>query len=216
MARAMTEQAKKEKSEYILDHAFKLFETNTFKQFKMDDLAKECGISKGLLFKYFRTKEMLFLSMLDREYMIMLDEYESSFMKHEKVTPLVLKEVLIDLTNTIFLPETALIRLNMIKGSILEQNIDYEFAKEHKLRFAHASEATFTKIMMKLASITPEQFMNIFNIHGSLLFGFMHSVTTSPVIKQVLKDEGLSQFEVNPTSETIKSLTLVIDSYFNL
>lgn len=216
MARAMTEQAKKEKSEYIITKAFELFNENTFKSFKMDELAKNCEISKGLLFKYFRTKEMLFLSMLDREYSKMLIAYESEFCKYEKVTPNVLKEVLVHLTNTIYLPDTMLIRLNMIKGSILEQNIDYEFARAQKLGFAAESNKVFQKIMMRLDGITPEQFMNIFNIHGSLLFGFMHSVTTSKVMKKVIEDEGLSQYETNPTLETTKALILVIDSYFNL
>lgn len=214
MARAMTEQAKKEKSEFILDKAFELFEVNTFKSFRMDDLAKKCEISKGLLFKYFRTKEMLFLSMLDREYLKMLQAYEKEFFKNDSITPQDLKDVLIELTRTIFLPNTPLIRLNMIKGTILEQNIDYEFAKNQKLEFAQASGNTFQMIMHKLNGITPDEFMNIFNMHGALLFGYMHSVTTSEVMKKVISDNNLSQFEINPTEATVKAISLIVDKHF--
>ncbi len=216
MARAMTDEAKKIKSDLILNNAFKLFETNTFKSFKMDELAKMSSMSKGILFKYFRSKEMLFLSMLDKEYMTMLDEYNKLFSVYDKITPSVLKEVFTILTRTILLPNTPLMRLNMIKGSILEQNIDYEFAKEHKLRFFESTQVTFGSIMNKLDGLTPEEFMNMFHIHGALLFGYMHSVTESKVIKQVLHDHNLMQFEIDPTEKTIESLNIVLDSYFKM
>jgi AcrR family transcriptional regulator len=216
MARAMTEQAKKEKSEFIIDSAFKLFEEKSFKDFKMDDLAKLCGISKGLLFKYFRTKEMLFLSMLDREYSTMLEQYEKEFNKFEVINPENLKTVLINLTKSVLLPITPLIRLNMIKGTILEQNIDYKFAENQKLGFTNLFNNTFSRIVTKLEGITTEEFMNIFNIHGALLFGYLHSVTTSSVIKQVIEDHNLKQFEIDPTQETIKAIIMFIDNYYNL
>ena len=92
MPRAMTEQAKKEKSKFILKKAFELYEKRTFKTFKMDELAQVCEMSKGILFKYFRTKEMLFLSMLDQEYEKMLEAYEYAFLLHDTITPDVVRD----------------------------------------------------------------------------------------------------------------------------
>lgn len=213
MARAMTEEAKKEKSEFILNSAFKLYENTTFKTFKMDELAKECNVSKGILFKYFRSKEMLFLSMLDKEYEKMMLAIKRDFEEVSVVNKDNLKEILLRETDNLYKPNSPLIRLNMIKGSILEQNIDYEFAKEQKLKFTKLMGTVMMGIMSKLDGITAEEFSRVFSVQGSLLFGFLHSVTSSKVMKQVIDDCNLTQYEIDPIKETKESLEIFIDGY---
>ena len=68
MKRAVTEEAKTARSREILDTAERLFMETGYRELKMSDIAKAAGISNGLLFVYFKTKETLFLCLLWREY----------------------------------------------------------------------------------------------------------------------------------------------------
>lgn len=213
MFRATDSKAKQEKKQLIIDEAFSLYEETNFKTFKMDVLAKRCNVSKGLLFKYFSTKEQLFFEMLDLEYIKMFKEIENVFINYEIITPVILKESLIKITRTLFATCNPLSRLTRIKNIILEQNIDYEFAKNHKLNLTEISKNVLENISRRLDGITKEEFLNIFEIHGALLYGNLISCSTSNVIKQVIKDYNLVEYDVDPIEKTIKQLSLFIDNY---
>ncbi len=66
--RAMTDAAKQEKSNAILDKAATMFLQYDYDKIRMSDIAKEMGISNGILFVYFKSKETLFFMLLLREY----------------------------------------------------------------------------------------------------------------------------------------------------
>ena len=68
MKRAMTQEAKDARACAILDAAEKLLLTGDYMSLKMADIAREAGISNGLIFTYFHTKETLFLCLLWREF----------------------------------------------------------------------------------------------------------------------------------------------------
>lgn len=215
MSRAMTASAKLEKKNFILEQAFKIYEESSFSQFRMIDLAHACKLSKGILFRYFNTKEILFFHMLDIEYEKMFRILEDEFLKYEVIDIDVLKETLIYLTRTLFQPDTLLVRLSRIQNVILEQNIDYEFAAEHKLKMAKLSAESMKKISKRFSGINLTQFGKIFSVHSALLYGYLHSCTTSPIIKKVIKEYDLKQFDMDPLEETIDALSIYIDGYFN-
>lgn len=56
---------KKEKQDRILNGALKVFALNGYKNGSTDVIVKEAGISKGLLFHYFGTKQELYRFLLD-------------------------------------------------------------------------------------------------------------------------------------------------------
>ena len=54
-----------EKRQAILDAGFRVFARNSYKHSPMQEVAGEAGISKSLLFHYFRNKKELYLYLLD-------------------------------------------------------------------------------------------------------------------------------------------------------
>jgi AcrR family transcriptional regulator len=56
---------KKEKQDRILNAAMKVFAANGYKYGSTEQIVKEAGISKGLLFHYFGTKQELYLFLYD-------------------------------------------------------------------------------------------------------------------------------------------------------
>ena len=53
----MTEAAKREKANQILDIAAQLLLTTDYRKIRMIDLARKMGISNGIIYVYFKTKE---------------------------------------------------------------------------------------------------------------------------------------------------------------
>jgi len=65
----------KEKQNKILDAAFKEFADNGFYKANTDNIVKEAGISKGLLFYYFNNKKELYHDLIDIGTALLQDNY---------------------------------------------------------------------------------------------------------------------------------------------
>ena len=55
----------KEKQQAILRAGYRVFSQNSYKKSPMQEIAEEAGISKSLLFYYFRNKRALYLYLWD-------------------------------------------------------------------------------------------------------------------------------------------------------
>ena len=59
------QQRSEETRAKIMEAAIKLFSTRGYNKASVDDICKEAGISKGAFYHHFKTKQALFLSLLD-------------------------------------------------------------------------------------------------------------------------------------------------------
>jgi len=67
-----------EKQQMILNAGFHVFSQNTYRKSPMSEIAAEAGISKSLLFHYFRNKKELYLFLWDTCARITVEEMERS------------------------------------------------------------------------------------------------------------------------------------------
>ncbi len=134
MARAVSDAAKAKKADEILNSAHDLLEYREYEKVKMSEISNSMGISKGLVFLYFKSKKVLFLNLLMREYnerMIKLN----SLAKAAQVASFDDFKALIarEMAQTIDKNEV-FIRLLEVRASVLEKNTDKnmieEFSKE--------------------------------------------------------------------------------------
>ena len=67
---------KSDKQDRIINASLHLFAVNGYKHASTDDIIKEAGISKGLLFHYFESKQGLYLFLIDYSVRYLLFEYD--------------------------------------------------------------------------------------------------------------------------------------------
>ena len=67
---------KSEKQDRMINASLHLFAVNGYKHASTDDIIKEAGISKGLLFHYFTSKQGLYDFLLDYSVRYLLFEYD--------------------------------------------------------------------------------------------------------------------------------------------
>lgn len=91
----MPSSAREKKSKLILDVAIKLFTTKGYVATKMEDVAKEAGISKGLTYFYFKNKEDLYMAVTRKAF----DELKSIFRETYKVKGKSGLQMITDLAN---------------------------------------------------------------------------------------------------------------------
>ncbi len=71
----------------IIDACERLYETKGFKEITMADIAEETTFTRTSIYNYFRTKEEIFLALLQREYDMWSDEIDATTNGNDSMTP---------------------------------------------------------------------------------------------------------------------------------
>lgn len=77
-----------QKEQNIINAAEKIFGALGFRNAKMDDIAKEAGITKVTLYSYFQSKENLYMAITFRAFKLLTDIYYEAIDRHKSETGL--------------------------------------------------------------------------------------------------------------------------------
>lgn len=75
--RARSPEEKTQRREQIITAAAELLDGRRFGDFTLTDVARRTGLSKAALYRYFRSRELLFLAVYRREYSALIGEVET-------------------------------------------------------------------------------------------------------------------------------------------
>jgi AcrR family transcriptional regulator len=182
----MNSTKKAEKESRIIDSAEKVFASVGFKNARMEDIAKDCGITKVTLYSYFQSKENLYLAvtykalqMLNESYYRTIDEYKNKS----------------GLECTIALLETFM--------SFCENNFLYSEAMLEY--FSMVRSTSSGKDEAKLTTATKESiyYMKLQDVHN------LPFKLTAKEIERGIKDGSIRK-EIDPMFQTLHGWTMVI------
>ena len=210
--RATTDAAKAEKALIILDKATSLFLEKEYDEIKMSELAKELGMSNGILYVYFKTKETLFMSLLKREYhkriqRILDDPKLQTIETFEDVKKLLLLEFesLID-NNPLYL------RLESMRAAVLEKNADLEMIFQMKKEL-HEQMQEIAKYLCKNELLMFDELSLILSTEMSILTGSMLNSCLSPEIMEIMDKVGMSSFKPDFKKDVKRTFRCFLEGY---
>ncbi|MDF2157746.1 TetR/AcrR family transcriptional regulator [Algoriphagus sp. CAU 1675] len=88
----------KNKEKLILDSAISLFTSKGFQATRMEDVAKQAGISKGLSYFYFKNKEDLFMALTKKAFDQFKEEFRDIYRSKGKSGLEMLSELVVRIT----------------------------------------------------------------------------------------------------------------------
>jgi AcrR family transcriptional regulator len=71
-----------ERAERILDAASELIQRWGYRKTTVDDIARHAGVAKGTIYLHWKTREELFLALLTREYLTVLEDFRQYLVNH--------------------------------------------------------------------------------------------------------------------------------------
>ncbi len=77
--RARTQEQKDIRADQIISAAARLYESVPYERISMSTIARELDFSRGNLYKYFSTKEEIFLKVLERDFKVWTGDVEGAF-----------------------------------------------------------------------------------------------------------------------------------------
>ena len=196
MRRARSEEDKQERRAAILSRAWRMFTREpSFSAFTMAALAEQAGLAKGTLYLYFRTKEEVFLTLLEGGFDAWFDVMDARLGEGGATawTP----EEAADVVVRSLRGRETLARLLSIQPAIVEHNVDYEAALRFKQGVMRRAEVTGRRLEARLPFLRPGEGARLLVHLHALVIGVWQLAEPSPVIRRVMQAPELAPARVD-------------------
>ena len=156
-SQALSETMKTESRNAILSAALELFARKGFSATTTDEIAKKAGVSKGLIFTHFKTKDDILVTIFQEELLRLIpnmDDEDGSLSPRERFVQLINKWINVVET------EPLLVRLS------LHLNLDDGYRKlmrKEGKQFMDLYFGRMRKLLVKLGSRTPDLDLHLLN-----------------------------------------------------
>ncbi len=192
--RAVHDEQKQERRQAILDTAWRLFQTTRYEALTMVDIAHALGLAKGTIFLYFKTKESLFLTLVEQQLAVWFAEVNARL--EELPHPCTIPEVA-DVLCQPLETRPGLTRLLAILHTMLEQNIDLNAALAFKFFLLEHFKRTGLLLEQCLPFLPPGKGALLLLQSHALVIGLWHLSNPAPIVQQALQQPALRMFEVH-------------------
>jgi AcrR family transcriptional regulator len=201
--RAMRDEQKQERRQAILDIAWQLFQTTAYSEIAMNAVAEQAGLAKGTLYLYFKTKEELFLSVQEQQFVLWFDDLDARFLAAQgrNSIPLVAEQIGASLET-----RPGMTRLLAILHGVLEQNIDFTTALHFKQMLHTRIQRSGQLLEGGLSFLRAGQGAQALMQAYAVLIGLQHVADPSPVARQVIEQAQLAIFDVDFAPEFVRML----------
>ncbi|HEX2077430.1 MAG TPA: TetR family transcriptional regulator [Longimicrobium sp.] len=195
MRRARSEEDKQERRNAILMTAWRMYTREpSFAAFTMAALAREAGLAKGTLYLYFRTKEELFLALLENGFGAWFDSMDRRLDDAQgEWTP----ERAADVVLASIAGRETLARLLSILPGIVEHNVEFDAALRFKRQVMHRAEVTGHRLEARLPFLRAGEGARFLVHLHALVIGVWQLAQPSPVIRRVMEAPELAPARVD-------------------
>ncbi|MBI4854677.1 MAG: TetR family transcriptional regulator [Acidobacteria bacterium] len=191
--RAISDDLKDIRRESILNAVDFLLTKHSMQEISMENVAETIKLAKGTLYLYFKTKEELFLSLLERAYLSWFEEIEIWVSAQEKVDIANFAEFIAES----FSKKSTLLLLAPYSESILEKNILLERIIEYKRTMNLRLIALSLKISEKMPSVDVEKITLSFMFVHAAIVGLYFKAFPSKIMLEALKQPDLSKLKLD-------------------
>lgn len=178
----------------------------------MSDLAKQMGMSKGILFVYFKTKETLFFSLLCREY----EKRLARLTEMAKKSPI---RDFIDFKNLVMNELTELVnynplyvRLESMRTAVFEKNVDADTMLNQKMNLYKLMMDMVT-IICENNALTQGDVMDILQAEVAIITGCKLSATLPTEVIEIIEKYDLDGFKRDFKNDVLATMNHYLDGY---
>ncbi|GAB6096912.1 TetR family transcriptional regulator [Desulfatiferula olefinivorans] len=199
--RAIDHEQKEIKRRIILDSALALFDENDGKPATVESIAKRANMAKGTIYLYFRTREEI--------YMALLEVFINGWITRLETLAEPRVEALIDLVCGYIDEAPVFMKLASIFNGILEKNIDFETAYACKISLRERVFSAAGILSDLFPALSFDQAARLIMRSFALCIGLWQIAEPAPILRQVLEKEELRLLRIDFQSELRDTLAIL-------
>ena len=190
----------------ILNAAALLLERDGFDQVSLNGIAREAKIAKSNIYRYFESREEIFLQLLKSDWEEWLDKLEKE-LAEETIDGDVKK--LAGIVSISISGNPRMCQLVSVLGSVLETNISEDALVKFKLETIQIATRMLTLFQTCVPAFPMERAYQIVTATTALIAGLWPLGNPSPVMNKVMELPELAPFKMEFATALERSLTLV-------
>lgn len=199
--RARSEAEKAQRERQILDAAERRFDRHGLDRLTLADVAADTGLTKAALYRYFRSKEVLFLAVYRRALVAVVDELEA---QDGSGFPSTFTRTL--LTHPVYCRLTAILHV------ALETGLSEDEAREFK-RFLLGQVQRLVVVVRDLSGRDEADCLEFLLQCQQALIGCWHMTHPSETVRQVLTEPPLTAFNRDFASTLDRHLRILAAAF---
>lgn len=204
--RAVSSEDKQARRDEILATGLALLAEQPFETINMNEVARRTGLAKGTLYLYFRSKEELFLALLQQELQGWLADLGAALAQQREFSATAFTRLVADSLQA----RPLLLRLAAILHIVLERNIDFDTALAFKRWLGQATTAAGALLETRLPFLRAGEGERLLIRVHALAIGLQHQAEPAPVIAQALEQPELALFRIDFKSEFLATLEAML------
>ena len=166
----------------------KLYRTMNFKDITMNDIGNETTFTRTSIYNYFRTKEEIFLALLQREYYIWVTELDKIIDTNENLT----REEFADALAKSLEERKQLLKLMTMNHFDMEENSSIENLTEFKKSYAASLNAVERCLQKFFPALTDKERENFLYAFFPFVYGIYPYVEVTEKQSKAMKAAELS------------------------
>ncbi len=172
----------------IISACEKLYRTMNFKDITMNDIGNETTFTRTSIYNYFRTKEEIFLALLQREYYIWVTELDKIIDTNENLT----REEFADALAKSLEERKQLLKLMTMNHFDMEENSSIENLTEFKKSYAASLNAVERCLQKFFPALTDKERENFLYAFFPFVYGIYPYVEVTEKQSKAMKAAELS------------------------
>ncbi|WP_041654928.1 TetR family transcriptional regulator [Marinobacter nauticus] len=182
--RARSDAEKFAREQHILDAAAELFVTKRFHELTLADVASASGLTKAALYRYFRSKELLFIAVYKRAFIELTEHARSG-------APVRLPEEM----TTLLVSHPLFCGLTAILHVALETGLTEQEAREFKLFLLEQSQL-LVNLIRETTGKGPQACFHFLMQCQQALIGCWHMTHPPEAARKAMQQEPLTIFQM--------------------
>ncbi|MFC6259890.1 TetR/AcrR family transcriptional regulator [Levilactobacillus fujinensis] len=213
MANVRSPDQKNAKAQQIATATWQLFSQHAFSDISMAMIAQQAGVAKGTLFNYYQSKESIFMTLLLTGYRDYFRELTAELMAEPVATPAQLKIRLLAETRTLISDHATLVRLNALRGSVLESHADREQTEQGRRDLYAANLALGRVVASQVPTLSVAQASHLFVIQSAMISGLMN-LSGLDQFNQTTLNVDFPAFQIDLAAEACQTFGYYLDGIF--
>jgi AcrR family transcriptional regulator len=200
---SLTEAQKAARANQIAETAWHLFETQPFAKITMAEVAKTAGVSKGTLFNYFDCKESLFMTLLLTGYQEYFNDVIQMIQAKASLTLADFIDLLLHQTKVLIETRPTLVRLNALRGPVLEQGANMEQTVAFREQLYAKNQALGQAVAERIPSLTVKEVSQLMLVQSAIISGLMNMSSLNAFNHHLLTKVNFENFQIDLVNDAV-------------
>jgi AcrR family transcriptional regulator len=209
--RARSSEQKEQRIQEIVSATERLYKKFSYEEITFVQIAKEAGFTRSNLYKYFKSKEEIFLEFIIYDSKIWKENLVTEFEDNRIYSIDEFAETWVNLFNK----NKRLIELISILYLHLEKEASYDSLLNFKKSFTGTLSEIFEHLNGKIAGFTSEKIMEFINLQAITGIGLYQMTDMSENQKNILELPEFAHFKVDFKQKYIQSIKYILEGLLN-